>query len=107
MDKDRIIVKCGDSEEIYFKQQEQDQIKALRKKTEQEKTEQYSTDHEYHCFRCGTPSLVEVQKGKTVVDICVNENCGAIHLDPGELEAMLEDKETINNVKKSLFDIFK
>jgi hypothetical protein len=105
--KDRIILKCGDSEEVYFQQQQAEQIKALREKVAQEGASQYNEDHKYHCFRCGTDSLVEVQKGKCIIDICVNEGCGAVHLDPGELEAMLQDKNLIKDVKKSIFSIFK
>ena len=105
--KDRIILKCGDSEEVYFQQQQAEQIKALREKAAKEGAGQYSEEHKYHCFRCGTDSLVEVQKGKCIIDICVNEGCGAVHLDPGELEAMLQDKNLIKDVKKSIFSIFK
>ncbi|MBN1833128.1 MAG: zf-TFIIB domain-containing protein [Deltaproteobacteria bacterium] len=105
--KDRIIVKCGDSEEVFFQQQQADQIKKLREKSAKETAEQYREDHKYHCFRCGTDSLVEVQKGKCVIDICVNEGCGAVHLDPGELETILQDRNLIKQVKKSVFLIFK
>jgi len=41
------------------------------------------------------------------VDICVNDNCGAVHLDPGELEQILKDKKGILIIRKSLFAIFK
>ena len=104
---ERIKIRCGDSEDIFFKQREQEQIKALREKAKKESSEQYCGAHKYHCFRCGTQSLVEIQKGKCIIDICINENCGAIHLDAGELEAMLQDKRLIKDVRKSIFDIFK
>ena len=107
MAKDRLILKCGDSEEVFFQQQQVEQIKALREKAAKESTEKYNEEHQYHCFRCGTPSLVEIQKGKCTIDICVNEDCGAIHLDSGELEAMLQDKDLIKGIKKSVFDLFK
>ena len=68
---ERVILKVSEGEDIFFKKQEQEQIKALREKNEKERSEQYSEAHQYHCFRCGTPSLVEVQKGKVVVDICI------------------------------------
>jgi len=106
-DQERIIIRSGDREDIFFKQKEQEQIKALREKAQKECTEKYCTEHKYHCFRCGTQSLVQIQKGKCIVDICINDNCGAIHLDAGELEAMLEDKTLIKDIRKSVFDIFK
>ena len=105
--KDRIILKCGDSEEVFFQKQQADQIKKLREKSKKDTAEQYREDHKYHCFRCGTDSLVEVQKGKCIIDICINDNCGAVHLDPGELETILQDRNLIKDVKKSVFLIFK
>ena len=105
--KDRVILKCADNEEVFFQQQQAEQIRKLREKSEKETAEQYKEDHRYHCFRCGTDSLVEVQKGKCVIDICVNEECGAVHLDPGELETILQDKNLIKDVKKSVFLIFR
>jgi len=101
-----LIIKVQ-AEEIYFNQEEQDKIKALREKASKERQEQYIEEHKYHCFRCGSKSLVEVQKGNVAIDICVNENCGAVHLDPGELEALLEDTGLIKNVRSSIFNIFK
>ena len=82
-------------------------IKALREKAQKECTEKYCTEHKYHCFRCGSQSLVEIQKGKVSIDICVNENCGAVHLDPGELEELVKDASIIKNAKNSIFNIFK
>jgi hypothetical protein len=105
--KDRIILKCADSEEVFFQQQQEEQIRKLREKCERETAEKYREDHKYHCFRCGTDSLVEVRKGKCIIDICVNEECGAVHLDPGELETILQDKNLIRDVKKSIFHIFR
>jgi Zn-finger nucleic acid-binding protein len=51
--------------------------------------------------------LVEVQKGKVSVDICVNDKCGALHLDAGELDALLEDRDFVKTARKNIFDIFK
>ena len=94
-------------EDAFFAQQEKERIKALREKAELESNKKYREEHLYHCFRCGTKSLVEIQKGKVSVDICVNEKCGALHLDAGELDALLEDREFIKTARKSIFDIFK
>lgn len=106
MAEGRLIIKVH-AEEIYFNQEERDKIKALREKAAKEKQDQYCEEHKYHCFRCGSKSLVQVQKGNIAIDICVNDNCGAVHLDPGELEALLEETALIKNVRTSIFNIFK
>ena len=102
----KLIIRCT-AEEIHFNKDEQEKIKALRERAAKEKQAQYCEDHKYHCFRCGSKSLVEVQKGNIAIDICVNENCGAVHLDPGELEALLKDTGLINNVRNSILNVFK
>ena len=94
-------------EDSFFAQQAQEQIKQLREKATQEGDLKYRQEHKYHCFRCGTESLVEIQKGEVSVDICVNEKCGALHLDAGELDALLEDSDFVKKARKSIFDIFK
>lgn len=94
-------------EDTFFAQQEQQQIRELREKAAQDSDQKYRGDHQYHCFRCGTESLVEIQKGKVAIDICVNDKCGALHLDAGELDALLEDREFIKKARKGIFDIFK
>jgi len=95
------------SEEAYFKEKEQKMIKDLREKAGQEATARYCEEHKHHCFRCGTKSLVEIDRGDMKVDICVNDNCGAVHLDPGELEQILKDKRSIPIIRKTIFAIFK
>ena len=72
-----------------------------------ESNEKYCEDHKYHCFRCGTKSLVEVDRGDVKIDICANEKCGAVHLDPGELEDILKDEKSILTIRKTLFAVFK
>ncbi len=94
-------------EDSFFAQKEQEQIKALREKAAQENSQKYQDEHKYHCFRCGTKSLVEIQKGKISIDLCVNEKCGALHLDAGELDALFEDLSFVKKARKSIFDIFK
>ena len=94
-------------EESFFAQQAQEQIKELRKKAAHEGDRKYREEHSYHCFRCGTESLVEIQKGNVSVDICVNEECGALHLDAGELDALLQDSEFVKKARKSIFDLFR
>jgi hypothetical protein len=94
-------------EEAYFKEQEQKLIKELREKSAKDKNEIYCEEHKDHCFRCGTKSLIEVDRGDIKIDICVNENCGAVHLDPGELEAILKDQKSIFQIRKTVLSIFK
>lgn len=94
-------------EDSFFAQKEQEQIKALREKAAQDNSQKYQDEHKYHCFRCGTKSLIEIQKGKISIDLCVNEKCGALHLDAGELDALFEDQSFVKKARKSIFDIFK
>lgn len=103
---DHLKIKVG-NEDKYFAQQEQEQLKALREKASTENTQKYMDEHKYHCFRCGTESLVEIQKGAVSIDLCVNDGCGALHLDAGELDALLEDQGFVTKARKSVFDIFK
>ena len=103
---DHLKIKVS-NEESYFAQQAQEQIKALRQKAGTENTQKYMDEHKYHCFRCGTESLVEIQKGSVSIDLCVNEGCGALHLDAGELDELLEDQGFVKKARKSLFDVFK
>lgn len=103
---DHLKIKVS-NEESYFAQQAQEQIKALREKAGSENTQMYMDEHKYHCFRCGTESLVEIQKGSVSIDICVNDGCGALHLDAGELDELLEDQGFVKKARKSIFDVFK
>ncbi len=96
-----------ETEETYFLEQEQQLIKKLREKSTAESDKQYREEHQGHCFRCGTPSLVEVERGDVKIDICVNENCGAVHLDPGELDEIVKDQKVLKNVRVALLRVFK
>ncbi len=106
MAQTRLIVEI-EGEEIYFQQKEREKIKALREKAAEESDKQYREDHKHHCFRCGTKSLVEVTKGNVVVDVCVNEDCGAVHLDPGELETIVKEGAAVKDIRSAIFSIFK
>ena len=103
---ERVVLELN-SEDKYFKNKEAAQLKALREKAASEKQEQYCEEHKYHCFRCGTASLAEVHKGNVTIDVCVNEGCGAVHLDPGEIEALLEDNKTVISIRQSILRVFK
>lgn len=98
---------CDDREDAYFKKQEEETIKKLREKAADESGKQYCQEHKGHCFRCGTASLVEVEKGNVKIDICVNKGCGAVHLDPGELDAIVKDRQVIGSVRSALLNVFK
>jgi hypothetical protein len=104
---DRVIIKVTD-EDLHFRQEEKKQIEKLRAKAAKEANEAYSEAHKNHCFRCGTHSLVEVDHKNVKIDICVNEDCGAVHLDPGEMEKILEgERGVFSKVKSSVFLVFK
>jgi len=98
-------VKKG-SEHAFFAEQDQKKLRKLRKKAKDESTKKYREEHEYHCFRCGTQSLAEIDEGKVKVDICVNENCGALHLDPGELKDIIKDQGALSAAKNAFLSVF-
>ena len=95
------------SEQAFFAEQDQRKLRKLRKKAAKETTKKYSQEHKYHCFRCGTQSLAEIDEGNVKIDICVNKNCGAIHLDPGELKEIIKDQKALSAAKKAFLSVFK
>jgi len=107
MPGERIVIKFSE-EELYIREQERKKIEKLRTDAAKEANEAYSNAHKNHCFRCGTHSLVEVDHKNVKIDICVNEGCGAVHLDPGEMEKILEgERGVFGKVKTSVFSVFK
>ena len=52
-------------------------------------------------------SLAEIDEGNVKIDICVNKNCGAIHLDPGELKSIIKDQGALSSAKKAFLSVFK
>ena len=96
-----------DQENLFFKEEDQKLIQRLREKAAKEKDNEYREAHKHHCFRCGTESLVEIDRGDIKIDICANEDCGAVHLDPGELEQILKDEKAIGAVRSSFLALFK
>ena len=102
----KFLTKKG-SEAAYFAERDQEILRELRKKVEHEANKQYSEAHKYHCFRCGTQSLVEIDEGDVKVDVCVNENCGALHLDPGELAAIIKNHGALKAAKDAFLSVFK
>ena len=95
------------SEEAFFAERDQQKLRELRKKAAEEATKKYCKKHRYHCFRCGTQSLAEIDEGNVKIDICVNENCGAIHLDPGELKEIIKDQRALSAAKNAFLSVFK
>lgn len=102
-----ITVVTLDSEEAYFRKREEEKIRSLRERSQQEEGASYAEEHRNHCFRCGTPTLVEVDQGKVKIDLCVNEGCGAVHLGPGELDALVSDQAVVQRIRKAVFACFK
>ncbi|MBC8460800.1 MAG: zf-TFIIB domain-containing protein [Deltaproteobacteria bacterium] len=92
MTNERIIVraKALSNEDLHFQEQDKKKIEEIRAKAAKEANEDYLNAHRNHCFRCGTPSLVEVDYRSVMIDLCVNDGCSAVHLDPGEMEKILE-----------------
>ncbi len=103
----KFLSKKKGSEQAFFAKSDEVKLRKLRKKTAEETNKKYAKEHKYHCFRCGTKSLVEIDEGKVKVDICVNENCGAIHLDPGELKEIIKDQRALKVAKKAFMSVFK
>ena len=95
------------AEHSFFAEQDQKLLRELRKKAAHEASHKYREEHKYHCFRCGTQSLAEIDEGNVKIDICVNENCGAIHLDPGELKSIIKDQNALAAAKKAFLSVFK
>jgi len=110
MARKRVSVKIHSkkgSEAAFFAEQDQKRLRALRKKATDEATKKYCKEHKNHCFRCGTKSLAEIDEGKVKIDICVNENCGAVHLDPGELKEIIKDQKALSAAKNAFLSVFK
>ena len=95
------------SETAYFTERDEKILRELREKAAHEANQKYSEEHKYHCFRCGTASLAEIDEGNVKVDICVNEDCGAIHLDPGELKEIIKDQGALSAAKNAFLSVFK
>ena len=95
------------SEEAFFAKSDEIKLREIRKNAAEEASKKYAEEHKYHCFRCGTKSLVEIDEGKVKVDICVNENCGALHLDPAELNEIIKDQGALSAARKAFLSVFK
>jgi len=103
----KFLSEKGESEKEFFAKSDEIKLREFRKMVALEANKKYAEEHKYHCFRCGTQSLAEIVKGKVKIDICVNENCGAIHLDHGELEELIKDQSMLSATKKAFLSVFK
>jgi hypothetical protein len=103
----KFLSEKGRAEEAFFAKSDEIKLRQLREKASEETNKKYVEEHKYHCFRCGTKSLAEIDEGKVKIDICVNENCGAIHLDPGELKELIKDQKALSTAKKAFLSVFK
>ncbi|MFH1620289.1 MAG: zf-TFIIB domain-containing protein [bacterium] len=106
-----IFTQQGDHEDLFFKKKDEEFIKTLREKAAKDSNQKYRNEHKGHCFRCGSQSLAEIRHGDITVDVCINEGCGAVHLDPGELEAIQQafprNQNPISKMTNALFSVFK
>ena len=110
MAKKRIHVKIEPqkgSEQAFFAKQDEKILKKLQKGAAKEADKKYRKEHKYHCFRCGSKSLAEIERGNVTIDVCVNKDCGAIHLDPGELEQIIKDRKSLSTVRDAVLSVFK
>ena len=103
----KFLSKQEGSEQAFFAEKDKQKLRKLREAAAKKATKKYSEKHKYHCFRCGTQSLAEIDEGNVKVDVCVNKNCGAVHLDPGELTEIIKDKKAIAQAKKAFLSVFK
>ena len=83
------------SEEEYFHRQQQEQLAKLREVAAMESEEaanQAAKELHFHmCGKCGHPMDTEIFKG---VEIERCASCGAVLLDPGELEQLAGKDES-------------
>ena len=107
MKTDRFVIKPSE-EDLYFQEQDRILVEKLRTQAAKEADEAYCHAHRNHCFRCGTRSLIEVDHRNIKIDMCVNTGCGAVHLDPGEMEKIIQGEGSVfSKVRNSVFSVFK
>lgn len=98
-----------DHEKEYFHQQEKEKLRKLKDKTDREKAEteraRLRTLHHLRCGKCGQLMATQDFKG---VEIEVCPDCGAVLLDPGELELLAgRDKSSFASTLGELFSFSK
>ena len=92
-------------EEDYFRKQDQEKLRAMREESDRQKNEAEAEDrrkrHHFKCGKCGGDMSTQIFKG---IEIEVCGNCGAVLLDPGELEQLVGKDE--GGRIKALADFF-
>ncbi|MFT4975710.1 MAG: Zn-finger nucleic acid-binding protein [Myxococcota bacterium] len=87
----------NEQEEEFFHRQDQEKLRQLREAAAEQKAEEHEAAlkalHYFHCGKCGHQMKTQVFRG---LDIEICSHCGAVLLDPGELEELVgEDKGSI------------
>jgi len=84
-----------DLEDKFFHDEDEARIKALKAKLDAEKSAEAAAVqkalHHLHCGKCGTKMDTRLFKG---VEIEVCPSCGAVLLDPGELQTLVGEDDS-------------
>jgi len=101
-----VPLKPSESEEDYFKREELEKLKRLRKDAAKETLEnerlRLKELHWMRCPKCGM-ELAEVKFRTVLVDACFA--CGGMYFDQGEVDKILEQEEPglLKRMTSSLF----
>lgn len=94
-----------DLEEKFFHDDDEKKIQAIKQKLAGEKAAKAAAErkalHHLHCGKCGSQMDTQIFKG---IEIEVCPSCGAVLLDPGELEQLVGDDES--GVVQTITDFF-
>jgi hypothetical protein len=98
----------ADPESEYFHRQEQEKLAKLKATQEAEARTAEAAErralHHLRCGKCGDKMNTELFKG---IDIEVCPTCGAVLLDPGELEKLVGNDEGFVLTLKDFFKLSK
>ena len=92
-----MIQKPSEKEQEYFQQQELARLKQQREESASKIVDEEKNNlkelHWMHCPKCGM-EMSEVKFRDVLIDTCFS--CGGMYLDKGEIDKILESKETGN-----------
>jgi ribosomal protein S27AE len=95
-------------EEEYFHRTNKEKIAKLKAEHEAAgaaaAAAELKATHHLHCGKCGNKMTTSIFKG---IEIEVCPNCGAVLLDPGELEALVGNDEAFHVTLKDFFKFTK
>jgi hypothetical protein len=95
-----------DPEGEFFRRQNQEKLQKLKEQAAQEQAAAEAAElkelHYLHCGKCGELMETTLFKG---IEIEICRSCGAVLLDPGELEELVGQDE--GGVVKTLGDFFR